>query len=61
MTAEPITVPPSYPASAAALLMSEYGIHHLPVVDGERLVGIVDLEDVLAVALPGGQTALSAD
>jgi CBS domain-containing protein len=41
--------------------MSEYGIHHLPVVDGERLVGIVDLEDVLAVALPGGQTALSAD
>ena len=48
MTAEPVTVPPTYPASAAALLMSEYGIHHLPVVDGDRVVGMVALEDVLA-------------
>lgn len=61
MTAEPITVPPSYPASAAALLMSEYGIHHLPVVDDDRLVGIVELEDLLTAATPDGQRALSAD
>ena len=26
---------------AAALLMTEHGIHQLPVVDGERPVGVV--------------------
>ena len=46
MTAEPITVPPNWPASAAALLMSEYGIHHLPVVESDRTVGMLELEDV---------------
>ena len=48
MTAEPVTVPPTYPVSAAALLMSEYGIHHLPVVHAETVVGMVSLEDLLA-------------
>jgi CBS domain-containing protein len=28
-------------------------IHHLPVVDGGRLVGIVDLSDVCAPMLAG--------
>ncbi len=46
MTAEPITVPPEWPASAAALLMSEYGIRHLPVTEADRLVGMLALEDV---------------
>jgi sulfide:quinone oxidoreductase len=52
MTAEPITVPPSYPASAAALLMAEYGVHHLPVVENERVLGLVVLEEVLAASAP---------
>jgi sulfide:quinone oxidoreductase len=60
MTAEPITVPPSYPASAAALLMSEYGVHHLPVVENEQVLGLVELEDVLAAAGATMQAA-SAD
>jgi sulfide:quinone oxidoreductase len=46
MTAEPVTVSPEWPASAAALLMSEYRIHHLPVVHDNRVVGLLDLEDV---------------
>jgi CBS domain-containing protein len=41
MTAEPITAPPGMTLTAASLLMSEYGIHHLPVVHGNRLVGMV--------------------
>jgi len=30
----------------AETLMTEYGIHHLPVVENERPVGIVGLRDV---------------
>ena len=41
MTAEPITAPPGMTLTAASLLMREYGIHHLPVVHGNRLVGMV--------------------
>ena len=47
MTAEPVSVAATYPASAATLLMSEHGIHHLPVVDAERVVGMLTFEDVL--------------
>ncbi len=52
MTAEPVVVSPSYPASAAGLLMSEAGVHHLPVVDDDRVVGMLDLEHVLAAPAP---------
>jgi len=41
MTAEPITAPPGMTLTAAGLLMKEYGIHHLPVVYGNRLVGML--------------------
>ena len=41
MTAEPVTAPPGMTLAAASLLMREYGIHHLPVVHGNRLVGMV--------------------
>jgi CBS domain-containing protein len=27
----------------AVTLMTEYGFHHLPVVEDERLIGLVDL------------------
>lgn len=54
MTSEPITVPPDWPASAAALLMSEYGVHHLPVVSGDRVVGILSLEDIRCADVPHG-------
>jgi sulfide:quinone oxidoreductase len=60
MTVEPIAVPPSYPASAAALLMSEYGIHHLPVVENERVLGLVELEDVLATSSTATQATGTA-
>lgn len=50
MTAEPLTVPSSTAAAAAVFLMSEYGVHHLPVVDDDRPVGMVTLGDATRVA-----------
>jgi CBS domain-containing protein len=34
-------VPASTGVEAAVSLMNEHGIHHLPVVDGERPVGML--------------------
>jgi CBS domain-containing protein len=43
MTAEPVTVSAATPIEAAVTLMTEYGFHHLPVVDDERPVGMLGL------------------
>jgi sulfide:quinone oxidoreductase len=43
MTAEPITVQAAAPLDAAVTLMTEYGFHHLPVVEDERPVGMLGL------------------
>ena len=47
MTAEPVTVSPKTPVAAAALLAKEYGIRHVPVVDGGRPVGMLYVDDAL--------------
>ena len=44
MTADPITLGPDASRAAAERLMRAYGIHHLPLVDEERPVGILRLE-----------------
>jgi sulfide:quinone oxidoreductase len=51
MTAEPVTLDRDAPATEAALLMREYEIHHLPIVEEGRAVGMVHLDDVRAVAV----------
>ena len=43
MTAEPLTVSTGTSASAAVYLMTEYGVHHLPVMDGDVPVGMLTL------------------
>jgi sulfide:quinone oxidoreductase len=43
MTAEPISVPAEAPIETALTLMTEYGFHHLPVVEDERPVGMLGL------------------
>jgi CBS domain-containing protein len=43
MTAEPVTVSAATPIEAAVALMTEYGFHHLPVIDDERPVGMLGL------------------
>jgi sulfide:quinone oxidoreductase len=46
MTAQPVTAEPTTTLDAAEALMTEYGVHHLPVVEAGRPVGIVGLRDV---------------
>jgi len=46
MTASPVTVSPVTTLDAAEALMTEYGIHHLPVVEDSRPIGMVGLRDV---------------
>jgi CBS domain-containing protein len=46
MTAEPITITPDTSPEEAAKTMLANGFRHLPVVEGERAVGIVSIRDV---------------
>ena len=52
MTAEPIAVSAGTTLEAAAALMAEYHVHHLPVVEDERAVGMVGMRDVVRRAAP---------
>ena len=47
MTARPVTVHPEMPREEAMTMMLSRGFRHLPVKDGERLVGLVSLRDLL--------------
>ena len=54
MTAEPVTISLGTTLSAAATLMREYGINHLPVVEGERPIGMVGMLDLVRSGAPLG-------
>lgn len=47
MTAAPKSLPPKAPAFEALLLMSRQGIHHLPVMAGGQVQGLVSSTDLL--------------
>lgn len=51
MTKKVVTIEKEETLRSALILMRKYDIHHLPVVNGERLVGIVSDKDVYR-ALP---------
>jgi CBS domain-containing protein len=57
-----ITADPSMEVRAAADLMVEHGVRRLPIIDGERMVGILTLAD-LAVRLgdPGMAAAMTSE
>jgi CBS domain-containing protein len=46
MTADPITATPDTTIEDAGRTMLEHGFRHLPVVEGERAIGIVSLRDL---------------
>jgi CBS domain-containing protein len=46
MTTEPITATESMQPAEAATIMLEQNFRHLPVVDGNRAVGMVSIRDV---------------
>jgi sulfide:quinone oxidoreductase len=56
MTAEPVAVTPATPIEAAVALMTEYGFHHLPVVDDERPIGVLGFRQ--AVRQGRGRTGI---
>ena len=48
MTTNVVTIAPGEPVSAAAELLVKHDVSRLPVLDGGRLVGVIDRHDVLA-------------
>ena len=50
MTAQPFTVTPATTLAAAVLLMTEHGFHHLPVVEGTHVVGMLGLRQAASRA-----------
>jgi CBS domain-containing protein len=54
MTPDPITIDPDTSLEDIATLMVGNNIHTLPVVEGDRLVGIIGKEDVLRTLMPSG-------
>ena len=59
MTADPVTATEDTPAAEAGRTMLERGFRHMPVVSGERAVGIVSIRDVAAWSM--GAEAEAAD
>jgi CBS domain-containing protein len=49
MTHHPATLPADAPVADALVLMARQGIHHIPLVQSGRLVGVVSEKDVFAL------------
>ena len=47
MTADPVTIQAEGDVVAAARIMSERRIRHLPVMQGENILGVVGIRDVM--------------
>ncbi|HKT85049.1 MAG TPA: CBS domain-containing protein [Novosphingobium sp.] len=47
MTAPPVTVTPDMSVLAALALITRRRIRHLPVIEGERMVGLVSIGDLV--------------
>jgi CBS domain-containing protein len=55
MTGDPVTASEETSCEEAARTMLDHGFRHLPVVAGERTLGIVSLRDVTRAALEAAQ------
>jgi CBS domain-containing protein len=53
MTRRPATISPDAPTEEALERMLSGGFRHLPVVEGEQVVGMLSLRDVAAADTPG--------
>jgi CBS domain-containing protein len=47
MTSPAVTIAPDMPIISALSLMTRRRVRHLPIVDGERLVGFVSIGDLV--------------
>jgi CBS domain-containing protein len=50
MTSDPTTVPADTQVDEALRTMLDRGFRHLPVVEGERVVGVVSMRDLSAAS-----------
>lgn len=60
MTSKVITVNSDQALEYAMVLMSEKHIRHLPVVDGEELVGIISISDVVTSVITEQKTRIAS-
>lgn len=51
MTRDPETMEPDEPIRQAAVLMIHGGFRHLPIVEGQRVVGMLSIRDLMRVVL----------
>ena len=51
MTTDPDTIEPGETTQHAATLMMHGGFRHLPVMEGDAVVGILSIRDLMALAL----------
>lgn len=51
MTSDPVTADPDMETDDATEVMMSQGFRHLPVVEGNRITGIVSLRDILRVGV----------
>lgn len=61
MTADPQTVQAGQPISEVSKMIHEGGFHHVPVLDGQRLAGIVTSTDLLRVTYEYGTDPRQTD
>jgi citrate synthase len=61
MTANPNSVSPNLDATDAFVSLGEHGYRHIPVVDGEKLVGLVSMRDLMRIAQIQPAEALAHD
>jgi CBS domain-containing protein len=61
MTTSPVTIGPDYPAATAKRLLESGDMHHLPVVEHDKLVGIISTSDLLKLYLLDNGKASDAD
>ena len=58
MTPKMVTVEMDTSAEQCVVLMKQYRIRHLPVVENDQLVGLVSMRDVMAVMLENKQSEI---
>ena len=60
MSSEPLTIRPNATLSEAAQIMTDCNIRRLPVVDGEKLVGLLSVSDLVSAVAKSMTSAKSA-